>query len=113
MCQLPKKAQVCTHFELLSAEFRQLQRRNHADGGHDRRRGLVDLAGACPVRAVADEEARGEDLQQEGGQREIWLVRGESRDRAGRGCQGVRKLIWSGGMPAASTAIPTMAQIAW
>ncbi len=38
--------------------------------------GLLGLAGAGPVRAVADEGAGHEDLQQERCEREIQLVRG-------------------------------------
>ena len=52
---------------------------------------LLGLAGTGPVRAVTDEEAGHEDLQQERREREIQLVRGKSRDRAGRGLQGVRE----------------------
>lgn len=39
--------------------------------------GLPGLAGAGPAGAVTDEELRVEDLQQEGGQRQVKLVRGE------------------------------------
>jgi hypothetical protein len=39
--------------------------------------GLFRLAGAGPAGAVADEEPPVEDLQQEGGQRQVKLVRGE------------------------------------
>ena len=39
--------------------------------------GLFRLAGAGPAGTVADEEARVEDLQQERGQGEVKLVRGE------------------------------------
>ena len=39
--------------------------------------GLFRLAGAGPAGAVADVEPRVEDLQQEGGQRQVKLVRGE------------------------------------
>ena len=47
--------------------------------------GLLGLSGTGPVRAVPDEEAGHEDLQQERRQCEVCLVRGESRDRDGRG----------------------------
>jgi hypothetical protein len=43
--------------------------------------GLLGLAGAGAVRAVADGEAGYEDLQQERGEREIELVRGEKPRR--------------------------------
>jgi len=36
--------------------------------------GLFGFTGAGPVRAVADEEAQHEDLDQEGGQSEVQLV---------------------------------------
>jgi len=39
--------------------------------------GLPGLAGAGPAGAVPDEELRFEDLQQEGGQGQVKLVRGE------------------------------------
>jgi len=39
--------------------------------------GFLGLAGAGPVRAVAGEGARGEDLEQERGKREIGLLRGK------------------------------------
>jgi hypothetical protein len=39
--------------------------------------GLPRLARAGPAGAVTDEEMRVEDLQQERGQRQAWLVRGE------------------------------------
>src|ERR1035441_9237339 len=39
--------------------------------------GFLGLAGAGPVRAVAGEGARGEDLEQERGEREIGLLRGK------------------------------------
>jgi hypothetical protein len=39
--------------------------------------GLLALARAGPARAVAYEEPRVEDLQQERGQRQVKLVRGE------------------------------------
>jgi hypothetical protein len=52
---------------------------------------LPGLAGAGPAGAVTDGELRAGDLQQEGGQRQIKLVRWESRcDGAGRGGEGVR-----------------------
>ena len=38
--------------------------------------GLFRLAGTGPAGAVADEEPRVEDLQQEGGQGQVKLVRG-------------------------------------
>ena len=38
--------------------------------------GFLGLAGAGPVRAVADEGGGGEDLQQERGEREIGVLRG-------------------------------------
>jgi hypothetical protein len=38
--------------------------------------GLPGLAGAGPAGAVTDEELRVEDLQQEGGQGQVKLVRG-------------------------------------
>jgi hypothetical protein len=40
--------------------------------------GLLGGAGAGPVGAVADEESRVEDLEQERGQGQISLLRGES-----------------------------------
>src|SRR5271169_4566575 len=43
--------------------------------------GLLGLAGAGPVRAVAYEEAGHEDLEQERGKREAGLVRGEKPRR--------------------------------
>src|SRR6266516_4321550 len=39
--------------------------------------GFLGLAGAGPVRAVPGEGARGEDLEQERGEREISLLRGK------------------------------------
>jgi hypothetical protein len=39
--------------------------------------GFLGLAGAGPVRAVAGEGSRGEDLEQERGEREIGLLRGK------------------------------------
>ena len=39
--------------------------------------GLFRLAGAGPAGAVADQESWVEDLQQEGGQGQVKLVRGE------------------------------------
>ena len=39
--------------------------------------GFLGLAGAGPVRAIAGEGARGEDLEQERGEREIGLLRGK------------------------------------
>jgi len=46
--------------------------------------GFLGLAGGGPVRAVAGEGARGEDLEQERGEREIGLLRG-------KGGQGMRE----------------------
>jgi hypothetical protein len=43
--------------------------------------GFPGLAGAGPLRAVADEGAGGEDLQQERGEREIGLLRGKKPRR--------------------------------
>jgi len=43
--------------------------------------GLLGFAGAGPVGAVADEESGHEDLQQERGEGEFWLVRGEEPPR--------------------------------
>ena len=43
--------------------------------------GFLGLAGAGPVRAVADEGAGGEDLQQERCEREIGLLRGKKPRR--------------------------------
>ena len=43
--------------------------------------GLLGLAGAGPVRAVAGECARGEDLEQERGEREIGVLRGKKPRR--------------------------------
>jgi hypothetical protein len=43
--------------------------------------GFLGLAGAGPVRAVAGEGARGEDLEQERGEREIGLLRGKKPRR--------------------------------
>ena len=43
--------------------------------------GFLGLAGAGPVRAVADEGGGGEDLQQEGGEREIGVLRGKKPRR--------------------------------
>src|SRR5260370_41393147 len=43
--------------------------------------GFLGLAGTGPVRAVADEGAGGEDLQQERGEREIGLLRGKKPRR--------------------------------
>ena len=40
--------------------------------------GLLGGAGAGPVGAVADEESRVEDLEQEGGQGQVKFMRGES-----------------------------------
>ena len=40
--------------------------------------GLLGGAGAGPVGAVADEEARVEDLEQERGQGQVKILRGES-----------------------------------
>jgi hypothetical protein len=39
--------------------------------------GLLGFAGAVAFGAVADGEAGGEDFQQERGEGEFWLVRGE------------------------------------
>ena len=75
--------------------------------------GLLGFPGAGPVRAVASEEARHEDLQQERGQGEVGLVRGESRDGVRRGGQGVREADLVRGIPAAFTARPTILQMAW
>ena len=62
---------------------------------------LLGLPRAGPVRAVAGEEAGNEDLQQERGQGEVGLVRGESRDGVRRGGQGVREADLARGMPMA------------
>ena len=43
--------------------------------------GFLGLAGAGPVRAVADEGGGGEDLQQECGEREIGVLRGKKPRR--------------------------------
>src|SRR6266702_5985138 len=43
--------------------------------------GFLGLAGAGPVRAVADEGAGGEDLEQERGERETGLLRGKKPRR--------------------------------
>ena len=43
--------------------------------------GLLGLAGAGPVRAVADEGGGGQDLEQERGEREIGLLRGKKPRR--------------------------------
>ena len=43
--------------------------------------GFLGLAGAGPVRAVADEGGGGEDLEQEGGEREIGALRGKKPRR--------------------------------
>jgi hypothetical protein len=43
--------------------------------------GFLGLAGAGPVRAVADEGGGGEDLQQERGEREIGVLRGKKPRR--------------------------------
>jgi hypothetical protein len=40
--------------------------------------GLLGGSGARPVGAVADEESRVEDLEEEGGQGQVKIVRGES-----------------------------------
>ena len=40
--------------------------------------GLLGGAGAGPVGAVADEESRVEDLEQEGGDGQVKILRGES-----------------------------------
>src|SRR2546429_7832993 len=59
--------------------------------------GFLGLAGAGPVRAVADEGGGGEDLQQERGEREIgllrpcWLIQLRRRARTGAAGSG-----WSG-----------------
>ena len=86
--------------------------------------GLAGLAGvevavfpgfprAGPVRAVAGEEAGHEDLQQETWRGLCLLAQGEKAATvsvaAARACG---KLIFSGVMPAAFTAMPTIRQMA-
>ena len=75
--------------------------------------GLLGFPRAGPVGAVAGEEPGHEDLGQERGEGEVGLVRGESCDGVGRAARACGKLILSGGMPAASTAMPTIVQMAW
>ena len=76
--------------------------------------GFLGLAGAGPVRPVADEGGGGEDLQQERSEREIGLLRGKKPPTvsvaAARACG---KLIVSGGTPAAAAPIPMILHIAW
>ena len=50
--------------------------------------GLLGPAGAGPAGAIPGEGARGEDLEQERGERKISLLRGKGRDGVRRGGQG-------------------------
>jgi hypothetical protein len=75
--------------------------------------GLFGLAGTGPVRAVPDEEAGHEDLQQERRQGEVCLVRGKAATVAGAAARACGKLMRSGGMPVALAPIPAMVQMAW
>ena len=76
--------------------------------------GSLGLAGAGPVRAVAGEGARGQDLQQERGEREIGMLRGKKpRTVSVAAARACGKLIVSGGTPAAAAPIPMILQIAW
>src|SRR3954467_592357 len=83
--------------------------------------GLLGGAGAGPVGAVAGEESRGEDLEQERGQGQVKMRGGGRGGGAGPGAgqdgkgkkpampesvaaaSACGKLIWSGGTPMAST----------
>jgi len=53
--------------------------------------GFLGFAGAVAFGAVTDGEAGQEDPQQERGECEVLLVRGESRDDVRRGVQDVRE----------------------
>jgi len=75
--------------------------------------GLLGFAGAGAVRAVAVEGSGHEDLQQERSEGEICLVRGEAAAVSVAAARACGKLIRSGGMPAALTAMPTIRQMAW
>jgi hypothetical protein len=75
--------------------------------------GLLGLPRAGAVRAVAGKEARQENLQQEGGEGEVCLVRGKAAMVSVAAARACGKLIWSGGMPAAVTAMRTIVQMAW
>ena len=68
--------------------------------------GLLGLARAGPAGAVAGEEGGHEDLGQERGEGEAGLLRGKAATVAVAAARACGKLIWSGGMPAASAAIP-------
>jgi hypothetical protein len=55
--------------------------------------GLLGAPRAGPAGAAAGEEAGQEDLQQEGGESQVCLVREKSRDGAGRAARACGKLI--------------------
>jgi hypothetical protein len=60
------------------------------------------------------EEGGHEDLGQERGEGEVGLLGGgEAATVAVAAARACGKLIWSGGMPAASTAIPVSRLMAW
>ena len=75
--------------------------------------GFLGLAGAGPVRAVADEGGGGEDLQQEGGEREIGLLGEKAATVSVAAARACGKLIVSGGTPAAAAPIPMILHMAW
>jgi hypothetical protein len=59
------------------------------------------------------EEGGHEDLGQERGEGEVGLLRGKAATVAVAAARAYGKLIWSGGMPAASKAVPVSRLMAW
>ena len=77
--------------------------------------GLLGGSWAGPVGPVADEEGRVEDLEQEGGDGQVKILRGgkPAVTESVAAASACGKLIFSGGMPVASTAAPIRVWMAW
>ena len=76
--------------------------------------GFLRFSGAVAVKVVADGESGQEDLQQERGEGEFWLViRGKAATESFAAARARGNLICAGGTPASLTAIPTILHIAW
>jgi hypothetical protein len=74
--------------------------------------GFLGFPRAGAVRAVADGEARDENLEQERGEGKVRLVRGKATTVSVAAARACGKLILAGRMPGAFTAMPMILQIA-
>ena len=76
--------------------------------------GFLGGSWAGPVGPIADEEGRVKDLEQEDGHGQVKVLRGKPAvTESVAAASACGKLIFSGGIPVASTAAPIRVWMAW